>query len=260
MLPDRDEVARIIAEVGVSEVMPRFQNLLAGDIREKGPGDFVTVADEAAERRLAAALGALLPGAKIVGEEAVAADPTDLAALAGDDPVWVIDPIDGTANFASGRPIFAIMVALVQRGETAMGWIHDPVAQSTAIAIRGEGAWRDGRRLHVARLDAGGELMGNRRLARRLGDRSPYVFTPFDLRCAGHEYLALAGGTAHFVLYNRLHPWDHAAGHLLHREAGGFSAKLDGSPYTPRTSDGGLLLTPDESSWRALREALNDPP
>jgi fructose-1,6-bisphosphatase/inositol monophosphatase family enzyme len=262
MLPDRDEVARIVAAVGVSEVMPRFQNLLAGDIREKGPGDFVTVADEAAERHLATALGALLPGSRIVGEEAVAADPRHLDALLEDVPVWLIDPIDGTANFASGRPIFAMMVALVHRGETLMGWIHDPVAQSTAIAIRGEGAWRDGERMHVARLNAdlASPLRGNRRLARRLGDHSPFAFTPFDLRCAGHEYLALAGGTAHFVLYNRLHPWDHAAGHLLHREAGGFSARLDGSPYTPRVTEGGLLLTPDEASWRALRRALIERP
>jgi fructose-1,6-bisphosphatase/inositol monophosphatase family enzyme len=262
MLPDRDEVARIIAAVGAAEVMPRFQNLLAADIREKGPGDLVTVADEAAERQLAAALGALLPGSRIIGEEAVAADPRHLQALAGDEPVWLIDPIDGTANFASARPIFAMMVALVHRGETLMGWIHDPVARSSAIAVRGEGAWRDGKRMQVARIgeDRATPLMGNRRLARRLGDHPPFAFTPFDLRCAGHEYLALADGSAHFTLYNRLHPWDHAAGHLLHREAGGFGARLDGSPYTPRIADGGLLLTPDEASWRMLREALIDRP
>jgi fructose-1,6-bisphosphatase/inositol monophosphatase family enzyme len=262
MLPDRDEVARIIAAVAASEVMPRFRNLLAADIREKGPGDLVTVADEAAERHLAAALGALLPGSRIIGEEAVSVDPRHLQALAGDEPIWLIDPIDGTANFASGQPVFAVMVALVRHGETLMGWIHDPIAQSTAIAVRGEGAWRDGARMRLARLgeNAATPLTGNRRLARRLGDHSPFAFTPFDLRCAGHEYLALAGGAAHFALYNRLHPWDHAAGHLLHQEAGGFGARLDGSLYSPRVTEGGLLLAPDEASWRALREALIDRP
>jgi fructose-1,6-bisphosphatase/inositol monophosphatase family enzyme len=262
MIPDRDEVARIIAEVGASEVMPRFQNLLAAEIREKGPGDFVTVADEAAERRLAAELGPLLPGSRIIGEEAVAADPRHLDALAGDDPVWVIDPIDGTANFASGRPVFAVMVALVRRGETQMGWIHDPVARSTAVAVRGEGAWRNGTRIRVPRLAERepGPLMANHRLARRLGDRSPFAIAPFDLRCAGQEYLALARGAVHFALYNRLHPWDHAAGQLLHHEAGGFAAQLDGSPYTPRVTGGGLLIAPDATSWRLLREALPDHP
>jgi fructose-1,6-bisphosphatase/inositol monophosphatase family enzyme len=261
MLPDPEEVARIIATVGASEVMPRFRNLLAADIRQKGPGDLVTIADEVAERQLEAALGALLPGSRVVGEEAVAADPRRLELLLDDDPTWVIDPIDGTANFASGLPVFAIMVALVRRGETLMGWIHDPVAKSTASAVRGEGAWRDGQRMRVARLGDNlvNPLKGNWRLKRRLTNRSQFPFTPFDLRCAGQEYLALAGGTAHFALYNRLRPWDHAAGHLLHQEAGGFGALLDGSPYTPRLSDGGLLLAPDEASWRGLRQAVKNP-
>jgi hypothetical protein len=102
-------------------------------------------------------------------------------------------------------------------------------------------------------------LMGNRRLARRLGDPPPIAFTAFDLRCAGHEYLGLAAGAVNFAFYNRLHPWDHAAGQLLHREAGGFAAQLDGAPYTPRATGGGLLVTPDEASWRLLRAAMIDP-
>src|SRR6185437_792815 len=100
------------------EVMPRFEKLESGDISEKGPGDLVTVADIAAEHRLTPALRGLLPGSLVVGEEAVAADPAVLALLDGDDYVWVVDPIDGTANFAAGIPLFAVMVALIRRGET----------------------------------------------------------------------------------------------------------------------------------------------
>src|ERR1700730_15726265 len=127
MLPDAEKVGRLIAEIAAAEVMPYFQKLGHGDITEKGPGDLVTVADVAAERRLSAVLTDLLPGSLVVGEEAAAADPGVLEALAGDAPVWVIDPIDGTANFAEGKPVFAVMVALVRRGETVMAWIHDPV-------------------------------------------------------------------------------------------------------------------------------------
>jgi fructose-1,6-bisphosphatase/inositol monophosphatase family enzyme len=263
MLVDSEKVRRLIVEVAESEVMPRFEKLEAGDISEKGPGDFVTVADVASEQRLTPALRDLLPGSLVVGEEAVAADPAVLALLDGEDPVWVVDPIDGTANFAAGIPMFAIMVALIRRGETIAAWIHDPVKGVTASAMAGEGAWCEGRRLTVAAGSAPDSMsgtlkmrFGNRRLARRLGGRANLVGSVFDFRCAGHEYLALASGKAHFALYNRLYPWDHAPGQLIHREAGGHSARLDGSPYTPRETAGGLLLTPDAASWQSLHDIL----
>jgi fructose-1,6-bisphosphatase/inositol monophosphatase family enzyme len=256
MLPDAEKVGRLIAEIAVAEVMPYFQKLGQGDVTEKGPGDLVTVADVAAERRLSAALTDLLPGSLVVGEEAATSAPGVLEALTGDAPVWVIDPIDGTANFAEGKPVFAVMVALVCRGETVMGWIHDPVKPRTATAIARAGAWCDGERLSVS-PGVPGSRLGNRGLARRVAGRSNLIDLVFDYRCAGHEYIGLASGKAQFVYYNRLHPWDHAPGQLLHREAGGFSARLDGSAYTPReTTGGGLLLTPDEASWTGLHRAL----
>jgi fructose-1,6-bisphosphatase/inositol monophosphatase family enzyme len=263
MRVDSERVRRLLVAVADEEVMPRFEKLESGDISEKSPGDLVTVADVASERRLTPALQDIVPGSLVVGEEAAAADASVLELLAGDDPVWVVDPIDGTANFAAGIPMFAVMVALIRHGETLAAWIHDPVKRTTATALMGEGAWCEGRRLRVApgAAPAGmsGTLklrFGNRRLARRLGGRSNLVGSVFDFRCAGHEYLALASGKAHFALYNRLNPWDHAPGHLIHREAGGFGARLDGSPYTPRESSGGLLLTPDAASWHTLHDLL----
>jgi fructose-1,6-bisphosphatase/inositol monophosphatase family enzyme len=261
MLPGSETVARLIAETAAIEIMPRFAKLGKDDISEKRPGDLVTVADVAAEARLSRLLLDLLPGSRIVGEEAVAANPKILEALAGDDPVWLVDPIDGTVNFAEAKPIFAVMVALVRRGVTLMGWIHDPVSGVTASAIAGEGAWRGGERLSTARTPspgAGDGLLwsGNRKLARKIGPSAEIIGSVFDLRCAGHEYLALASGEAHVALYHRLHPWDHAPGQLLHREAGGFSALLDGTPYVPRAISSGMLLAPDEASWRRFHALL----
>ena len=78
----------------------------------------------------------------------------------------------------------------------------------------------------------------------------------WDYRCAAHEYRLTAGGYGHFQVYNRLLPWDHAPGWLLHQEAGGFSARFDGSPYDVREPSGGLICAPDRASWTALRDAL----
>ena len=78
-------------------------------------------------------------------------------------------------------------------------------------------------------------------------------------RCAAHEYRWVAGGHGHVLFYNRLMPWDHLPGWLLHREAGGYSARFDGGSYLPIHRDGGLICAPDRESWAAVRHALLDP-
>jgi fructose-1,6-bisphosphatase/inositol monophosphatase family enzyme len=146
-------IAALLREVAQAEILPRFRRLASGDIRTKSsPLDLVTEADEAAERRLTAALSARFPQAMILGEEAAAADPALLTRMLDAELCFVLDPVDGTANFAAGVPLFGVMVAAVHHGETIAGWIHDPMGDDTVIALRGEGAWvetpagRDGRR------------------------------------------------------------------------------------------------------------------
>ncbi len=268
-LPDAEVVARLIAEAAEAEVMPRFRRLPAHEVGEKARGEVVTVADHAVERRLEAALKALAPGSVVLGEEAAAADPRLLGVLTGGEPVWIIDPLDGTSNFADGVPVFAVMVAFARSGEVLAGWIYDPVARRMASAALGEGAWADGERLRVAAPDADPAAMtgallagffGRRDLARRLMARRGRVRTVPGLRCAGHEYLRLARGETQFALFSRLMPWDHAPGVLIHAEAGGYGAYLEGGPFNPaRTDASGLLLAPDRASWEALHGALLGP-
>ncbi len=78
----------------------------------------------------------------------------------------------------------------------------------------------------------------------------------FGYRCSAHEYRLLASGHAHFVVYNKLMPWDHLAGVLIHAEAGGHSARLDGSRYRPSHLSGGLIVAPDRASWDEIRREL----
>jgi len=266
---DIEAVGQLIAEVAAEEIMPRYARLAEGDVREKGPGDLVTVADIAAEQRLAPALSQLLPGSVVIGEEDAAADPSVMRRLDASDPVWVIDPIDGTANFAQARGDFGVMVALIQRAEILAAWIHDPRDGRTATATRGGGAWLDKQRLSVAAPPAdpaafSGTLLagvfGDREIGRRVHQRRERVHALRSLRCAAAEYLRLASGGAHFVLFTKLMPWDHAAGVLLHREAGGYNAYLDGGGYVPgRLTAPGLMLAPDEASWHQLYDRLVRP-
>lgn len=262
MIPDTERVTRIIRETAAREIMSRFQRLSKHDVTEKRPGDLVTTADIEAEKRLGEALRGLLPGSTVVGEEAAEKNPELLKLIDRTAPVWVIDPLDGTHNFAHGVPCFAVIVAYCVAGETMAGWIHDPVADITAWTAKGEGAWVDGRRLRVASPAAIGRMRGSLgwKLRKRLAaQRDPGVIPARTARygCVGREYMDLGRGELHFAHYEkRLWPWDHAAGVLLHREAGGFSAFTDGrvpyGPSGPGIRETALLLAPDGASWDAL--------
>lgn len=262
-------VASILRDAARAEIMPRFRRLADGAVRQKtGPLDLVTEADEAAERAISAALSRHFPGAVIVGEEATSADPSRLTALASAELAFVVDPVDGTANFVAGLPLFGVMAAALRYGEVFASAIHDPVGDDTALALRGEGAWietPDGRRtdLHV-RAPAPVPAMSGNLSWRFLSEpqRSTVCGNlaqldgTWDYRCSAHEYRMAAAGHCHFLFFTRLMPWDHAPGWLLHREAGGYSARFDGSPYDATRTDGGLICAPDHASWQALRDAL----
>jgi fructose-1,6-bisphosphatase/inositol monophosphatase family enzyme len=236
-----------------------------------GPMDLVTEADEAAERMITAGLRNLFPGCVVVGEEAASADPGLLATLQGADLAFVVDPVDGTANYAAGMPLFGTMAAAIVHGEVVASVIHDPLGDDTAIVVRGEGAWieaPDGTHtdLRVAAATSVRRMTGAASwrlvaepLRTTICHNLPRVGASFVFRCAAHEYRLVAGGHCHYLLYSRLLPWDHAPGWLLHREAGGYSARFDGSPYTPLVTGGGLICAPDAQSWQELRAALLEP-
>lgn len=268
--PDFAAVTAILRETAAMEVMPRFRRLASGDVREKGPGDLVTVADVASERRLSAALTALVPESTVVGEEGADADPAVLDRLAGPGPVWVVDPVDGTNNFAAGKECFAMIVAYVVAGRTVAGWIHDPVHDVTVHGAEGEGAWMDETRLTIVSGKPLPETTGSApsRVRRRVADRaeSEGIAVPGHLlqyRCTGREYMDMARGQLDFARYGRrLKPWDHAAGVLLHGEAGGFSGIDEASrPYTPAAGiiEGSLLLAADAAMWESLAGLLIAP-
>jgi len=266
MAVDIEAVTAILREVAAEEVMPRFRALAEHEIRSKKGGEVVTVADVASERQISRRLRDLLPGSRVVGEEATAENPGLLDTFAQDDGwIWVIDPIDGTANFADGRPVFALMVGLVRQGETGAAWILDPNGPRCATAERGAGAWLDGTRLALGPPPAPEAMRGTLHastfatadMARQVQARRTRVGAVKSLRCAGWEYLRLANGEIQFSLFTRLMPWDHVPGTLIFREAGGLAQTLDGTPYGARDHrTPGLLMAPDQASWDWLYNRL----
>lgn len=270
-LPLRDgprvsAVEAAVRAAAAAEITPRFRQLAAHEIVEKnGPHDLVTVADRGAEAHLTAALTALLPGSVVVGEEAVHADPAVYKELRGEAPVWIVDPVDGTRQFVRGEPGFCSLVALAWGGEVLASWTYAPVLDEMAVAVRGRGARLNGVPLRSGSPEPGAVLTvamshpdytTDAQKRALLGLRTEGI----DARpcgSAGLEYLAVARGALDAVAFNWEFAWDHAAGLLLVKEAGGAELTLSGEPF--RITGGNALpftAARDAATARRIREHL----
>lgn len=255
-----DAVGTILQQAAERFVMPRFARLATGEVELKAPGEPVTIADREAETFISKGLSLLMPEALVVGEEACANDACLLSQL-GQGWVWLVDPIDGTANFAAARSPFAMMVALLRDGEILGSCILDPPSRRLATAELGAGAWVGDQRVQTQEGPCTvGELSGIISTAFIPENRSGMVSTikasvaevvP-TVRCAGYEYPQVARGKRDFALYWRTLPWDHAPGALFLREAGGSVTHLDGLPYRPHEQRPGLLLARTPQIGREL--------
>lgn len=248
-----EQVADLIREVTDRIITPRFRALAAEDVIQKSPGDLVTVADREAEIELTAAFRAATPAALVVGEEATFADPTALAGLADAEHAWVIDPVDGTRNFAAGKEDFGVMVAEVRRGETTRGWIWQPRHDAFYIVERGAGATVNGAPLpplaaRPAPWDAAVWPRARREDAADLRLRATRGSCAID-------YPALARGELDALAYRSINPWDHLPGALLVTELGG-TARVDGAAYRPGSTGAVLVVAASEDAERAVRAAV----
>jgi myo-inositol-1(or 4)-monophosphatase len=194
-------------------------------IEFKGEVDLVTEADRMAEAFLVERLRALLPEAAILAEEG--------GAHAGSPEVrWIVDPLDGTTNFAHGYPVFAVSVALQRAGEVTVGVVHDPTRGETFAAARGRGARRNGEALRVTSCPGIGAALlvtgfpYDVRMSERdnLAQFSSLAKRARGVRRSGSAALDLAyvaAGRFDGFWEEKLSPWDVAAGSLLVEEAGG---------------------------------------
>ncbi|MGX7952302.1 inositol monophosphatase family protein [Tsuneonella sp. HG249] len=248
-------------------ILPRWRQLSTDQIVSKGISgtlpDVVTVADHEAEAILSEGLAGLLPEAFVVGEEAAHADPSVLDRL-GRDLCWIVDPLDGTNNFAAGKPPFGILVALAEGGETIAGWIFDCLSGRFCHAHLGGGAFVDGKSVTARETGACPPLAANsliymqpaRREAVRAAIEPQYALVDIP-RCAAEQYPRLVLGVNDVAIFERTLPWDHAAGTLFVNEAGGKVARPDGRPYrVDEHALPGMLGAASERLWDQLAAIL----
>lgn len=257
-------VHAIMREAAERAILPRYQSLAEHEVDAKAADDFVTVADHESEEILAERLSRLLPEAAIVGEEAAHESPEVLDRL-GDALCWIIDPVDGTNNFAAGKPPFGVLVALSEGGETIGGWILDPLTGRFCHAGRGQGAFLNGERIHARTSGSALPIAGisllfmdqDKREAMKRHIAPHYTLVDIP-RCAAEQYPRLVLGQNDVSIFERTLPWDHAAGVLFLNEAGGMAARPDGSAY--RVDDyalPGLIGAATPRLWEELAGRMN---
>lgn len=263
---DVDAVTQLVERVAATVVAPRFRDLVAGEVGEKGPGDLVTVVDHAAELALTQGLAELTPGVPVIGEEAASADPTLLGALSA-PLAWVVDPLDGTRAFVEGSPDYAVMVGLLADGVPVAGWISLPEHRVALVAERGSGAWCNGApltaapRVGPARMQVAVRYLPPATRARLVADLpgqdGAEGIALAETLWSGHEYARLALGDTDAMLAWRTMPWDHAPGIAVVRELGGVARRLDGSDYRADVPVDGLLVSADEATGAQVAGLLD---
>ena len=257
-------VLAVMREAAERAILPRYQALAAHEVSAKAADDVVTIADTESEAILSEGLARLLPEAAIVGEEAAHADPALLQRL-GDALCWIIDPLDGTNNFAAGKPPFGVLVALAEAGETIAGWIYDPLTQRFCHARRGAGAY-----IGEERISARGSgrvppiaaislvyVDPSKREALKTHIAPHYALVDIP-RCAAEQYPRLVLGENDVSIFERTLPWDHAAGVLFVNEAGGRAARPDGSAYRVDEDRTGLIGAASPALWDELAARMRD--
>lgn len=259
-------IVNLVRRTAKAEILPRFKSLSSAEIREKsGPQDLVTEADLAAEAMIARGLRALFPTALVVGEEAIAEDAVLRDKIDTADLAFIIDPVDGTWNFAHGLGLFGVILAATRFGKPIFGMLYDPIRDDWIIGceerptriVRANGVERS------VKVGAGGDigaLSGFVHASLMPDAMRAEVYTALSdfsrahsLRCSCHEYRLLTRGAVDFCLSSMLNPWDHAAGAYLTARAGGHVAFLDGQPYSTEIREGFLLSAANEATWERLK-------
>lgn len=264
------QIIELVRNAARSEIMPRFQNLSAEHIATKSrDDDLVTEADLASELRITQGLQNMFPDAAIVGEEAIAKNPSLRDEMSEHEVCFVIDPIDGTWNFANGIPLFGVILSILNFGRPIYGLLYDPVMDDYIEAHLEKGISEFGDRNNVRRpLKTAthrptDELSGYihfglmpKKTQFKLAPHLPKFRRTTVLRCSCHEYRILAQGHMDFCLSSILNPWDHAAGVVTTQMAGGVSRMLDGQDYNARITNGYLLSASSHTTWNAVAEIL----
>jgi len=230
---DLQVLRKLVREAAREELLPRFAEVTR---HIKTDGSVVTEADHAMQDHMQGVLAERYPQYGFVGEE-MSADEHAVLHRRDHVGIWCLDPLDGTSNYATGIPFFAVSLALLIDQHVAIGVVYDPVRDECFMAQHGGGAWLNDQPLSVAQTRHPAELRRcvaavdfkrlESGLASCLAGRPPYG-SQRNFGACSLEWCWLADGRVHLMLHGGQKLWDYAAGCLILAESGGLSSTLEG--------------------------------
>lgn len=222
MAPDIQKIIRIAETAGRSILLPGFKQQAATSIKDDG--SVVTEIDLKCQGFLQLELSKLAPNIAFLGEEM--SHDEQLSCLQSNEPFWCVDPLDGTSNFATPIPMFAISIALIEQGKPVLACIHDPIRQETFTAIRSQGFQFNNQPIQKKSIEQLIQAVGfidfkrlDTKLASHLATQKIYRSQRNIGSCA-LEWAWLAAGRGQFIIHGGEKLWDYAAGSLLAEESG----------------------------------------
>ncbi|MGD8925266.1 MAG: inositol monophosphatase family protein [Thioalkalispiraceae bacterium] len=232
-LPDSRKLIDIVRKAARQELLTRFERVSQ---QLKADGSIITDADIAMQKCLFQQLQSNWADIPFLGEEMTREEQQQLLSQTGNG-LWVVDPIDGTTNFSLGIPFYAVSVALIQNNQVQLGVVYDPARDECFNAIRGEGAFLNGKPLDL--IESAGvtnitvaEVDFKRlspALAQKIVTEPPYK-SQRSFGSVALDWCWLAAARGDVYLHGKQNLWDFAAGSLVLEEAGGVSSTLDGEP------------------------------
>jgi len=222
LAPDIQKIIRIAETAGRSILLPGFKQQAATSIKDDG--SVVTEIDLKCQDFLQLELSKLAPNIAFLGEEM--SHDEQLSCLQSNEPFWCVDPLDGTSNFATPIPMFAISIALIEQGKPVLACIHDPIRQETFTAIRSQGFQFNNQPIQKKSIEQLIQAVGfidfkrlDTKLASHLATQKIYRSQRNIGSCA-LEWAWLAAGRGQFIIHGGEKLWDYAAGSLLAEESG----------------------------------------
>lgn len=230
-----ESLKKLVQLIAIQEIMPRFLNTA---VQQKPDGSLLSEADIAAQNAFSQRLPEII-AAPVLGEEMSPKAQHELWKNHAKSGLWVLDPIDGTTNFANGLPHFAVSVAFIQQGVAQIGVIYNPVSQELFSAKLGHGAYlnqtqlplrQSSNRLYDAVAGAEVKHLCSGKLSSRIHMLAP-VRSIRSMGCSTLDWCYLASGRYDVYVHGGQNLWDYAAGALIFTEAGGQLATLEGDEF-----------------------------
>ena len=260
-IPNIAPIEALIRLVAHEEILPRFNKT---GYELKTDGSLLTEADLSTDRRIKQGLHELHPSIDFLSEEMTSKEQESL--LKNSESLWILDPLDGTSNFAAGIPLFATSLALIQNGRIVLACSYDPIRDEMYSATLGQGAFLNGKPLVCVTsgftLKHSIAIVDFKRLPKdlthKLLAKAPYK-SQRNLGSCVLEWAWMAANRGHIYLHGGMKLWDYAAGTLLLSEAGGYASTIDGKEiFTPKMQNRSVIISPDKKLYEAWREWLTD--